>query len=264
MLRESGGLPGLGWEVSVRLSPGGWCVDRLLVGFETAGVLPARLAALPQRLGMPSTLVRELAREMSCASALLLAVENGAAGVELRVYQDFGETSGDAVPASGVAMRGCKWLPGAGSSVRGRRVTEYRRVHLDLMRLRELPRDLPARPSTLRLAWSVLGDLAGRVFDEREQLDFLAAQEAARGRASGCLRLQGSGLKLSEGLQVVQEVAARWGVEESALRLLSHRAGARPLSWAAAGLDGAGEPFVTLYALGHRDDAWAAARLVDG
>lgn len=278
LLEAARGLPVIGWETSWRLSPGQTCFDRLLLGFATEGVAASRLQGLASSLGMPPELAQGFEQELPQARRVLLSAELGARawdtslapvarrGAELKAYLEFdgaadSESAGlvsDANLPAGLGMRGRKWRadlsqPSTGAVVC--RTSDYWRQSLQ-------PRDIVSlldHPSGEREAMRPAHALVCAALElalwrqpKGWACDFLTVTESPTGRSSFCIRMHDSGLTVNELMPALVALLHAWQLPSA---LLSRIPSQRRLSWLAAGIDGAGLPFLTLYGEARLADA---------
>ena len=262
LVRLTQGLPLSGWETSMRLSPLGNRSDRLLVGFDTAGVAPARLQTLVHDLSLPPELADAFAASLHQAVQIMLAVERADHHVEWRAYQTLHPDC--VLSSAGLAMRGMKWWPHDRTS-QHQRITDYWRVPMSNDRLQALLDTCPGVPAVAQPAYAVLSDTLRMAL--RRQLaglnpEFLVACEQAAPRVSCCLRLYESGLYGADLFPLLDRLLTQWGwmseQRRSALQVLAKR----PLGWLAAGIDRHQQAFLTVYCEARREDASHA--LVNG
>lgn len=278
LMRAAQGLPVIGWEASWRLSPGQSCFDRLLLGFATKGVAASRLQGLARSLGMPCALAQGFEQELPLARRVLLSAELGERavdsscaqvarrGAELKAYLEFDHAAGhgaaglapDADWPAGLAMRGRKWRadpsqPSPGAVIS--RTSDYWRQSLQardiLALLGQAARENPAMRPAHTLVCAAL-ELALWRQPKGWACDFLTVTESPTGRSSYCIRMHDSGLKMDELTPALAALLRAWQLPSALCARIPNQ---RRLSWLAAGVDGAGFPFLTLYAEARLADA---------
>ena len=257
LMQASQGLSLAGWEASCRFAPGVARTNRLLLGFDTSGVALRRLSGLPRELAMPEALAQRFLKELPHARRILLAVEEGERGVEIKAYHEYGDSAGEAsdLPAA-LAMRGRKWyahLPGQGAQ----RCSDYLRPGLCGAALRQWLRDRTGMAAQAGPALDVLA-LAAALAGEAAELDFLTVTEAPSARLSCCMRLYDSHLTLRTLHPALVKLAQAWNLSPSLLARLPHQ---RRLGWLAAGTDALAHPFLTVYGESSLADARQALAL---
>ena len=274
LLRASTGLATAGWELSVRISPQGVSWQRLLVGWDTAGVATSRLLGLPRELGMPETLGQAWQQQAPRAAQVLLAAEAVAqpdatqvgevAAVDRRAYLQFPSRDDQDT----LVLRGFKWRDDQPQTWRE---TDYHRVSMNLTQAQSTVQQAAQdsqRSRALCQAYRVAADvLANASADLRQRgqsvahvpFELLVATESVAGidtpRSSLCCRLYDLGVDARLASTAMQTLLQAWGhaSQGAALRnLLTHR----PLGWLAVGQDRHGQPFLTLYAQASVHDAW--------
>lgn len=262
LVQRTQGLPLSGWETSMRLSPQGHRHDRLLVGFDTAGVAPARLHALIDGLHLPHEMANEFLAALPQTVQIMLAVERSGHEVEWRAYQSLNPDC--ALASAGLAMRGMKWWPQRPTQDR-QRITDYWRVPMSNDRLQHLLDTCPGVPDAAQPAYAVLSEtlrMALRLQPSGLNPEFLLACEQAAPRVSCCLRLYESGLYGADLFALLDNLLAQWNwlpaQRRAALQVLAQR----PLGWLAAGIDRHQQAFLTVYCEARREDASHA--LVNG
>lgn len=268
LLRASQGLATSGWEISVRLSPEGVCLQRLLVGWPTQGIALSRRNQLAAELAMPQLLSKVWQSEMVRADHVLLAVEGGkvqssADTLDRRAYLQFPPSDDN----ESLALRGFKWRDDQPDIWRQ---TDYRRVPMNLAEAQLALRNAMAQKSdamlsqSYRAASEILNatcqSLAHRGHSvAHAPFEVLVASESTADgltpRSSLCLRLYDLGVDACMAADPLQQLLVAWNQAQhgAALRnLLTHR----PLGWLATGQDRHGTPFLTLYAQASIHDAW--------
>ena len=278
LMQAAQGLPVIGWEASWRLSPGQSCFDRLLLGFATEGVAASRLQGLARSLGMPAQLAQGFEQELPQARRVLLSTELGARawdtsratvarrGAELKAYLEFdgaadSESAGlapDAHWPAGLAMRGRKWRtdpsePSPGAVVC--RTSDYWRQSLQARDIVALLGQAAGEREAMRPVHALVCaalELALWRQPKGWACDFLTVTESPTGRSSFCIRMHDSGLKLHELTPALAVLLRAWQLPGA---LLARIPSQRRLSWLAAGVDGAGLPFLTLYGEARLADA---------
>jgi len=263
IVRHTQGLPLSGWETSLRLSPGQIRPNRLLLGFSPHGVADQRVLGLPQFLGMPQAGALAFARHGLSARSILLAAEMGKDDIELKAYLQFDPALPP--PERGLVMRGYKWsaAPGApaaaaGTPSRVSRVSDYRRLEHGPLELLALLRAHAAVCAPVRPAYALAEHALNRALARHPGLypDIWKVSEQDSQRASYCIRLYESGLCLADLASGLQTLTKGWSLQDRLTPDVWKSMGPRPLGWIAAGLDGQGDPFVTLYCEASRSDAW--------
>lgn len=246
LLELTQGWPVVGWETACRFSPAGLVPDRLLLALDPAAVPPARIRALPAALAMPAGLADEFLADCAGAEQILLALEGSPRGVETRAYLGFAAQGHPLQP--GLTMRGFKWFGAQGQGAAQVRISDYWRVPLTAQALCQR---LPSGDSgALAAAWAVpvralqLALARGQTLAE---IEYWAVTEPGSGRGSGCLRLYETGLCVADLADVLDELLGIWSLRSSASDQLLISMGQRSLGWVAAGVDAAGQPFVTIY-----------------
>ena len=265
IVRHTQGLPLSGWECSIRLSPGQLRPNRLLLGFSPQGVADQRVLGLPEALGMPPAGARAFERYGLSARSILLAAEMGKTDIELKAYLQFDPALPAPVP--GLLMRGYKWLavPGAqGLADAPSRVSDYFRQGHDQSELLALLRpgagvSVPVHPAYALAEYALNCALARHPVGLNP--DVWVVNEQSSQRASYCIRLYESGLCLDDLAPGLQALQSAWSLQDRLTPEVWKSMGQRPLGWIAAGLDGQGEPFVTLYCEASRSDAWQVMTL---
>lgn len=264
LLGAARGLPLVGWEAACRLSPTGLTCNRLLFGFETAMVAPARLQGLTQALDMPPEWVPSLAQELPQARRILLAAEHAGPawqGAERKAYVEFhgpDHLAADDLP-SGLAMRGRKWRSAAPDAAQ--RVTDYWRTGVQAADLVPWLRQRQVSAAALGPATELLGTVLALVQAQANASvapDCLVVTESPSTRLSCCVRLYDSGLRLAALQAGLQRLAQAWHLPLTELAQLPVR---RRLGWLAAGIDAGGQPFLTVYAESSLADARYAITL---
>lgn len=252
MLAATEGLTLAGWESSCRLSPGGFTTNRLLLGLDTTAVALQRLRALPQQLGMPQDLAQAFLQELPQARRVLLAVEQGVHGVELKAYHEFSSSVDDhAGWPQALAMRGRKWRASGPQTVM--RCTDYLRPGLDAAGLERLLHTRSALPESAGPALVVLARAVAMAHATGSATpDFLCVIEPPSARLSCCVRFYDSGLRLQSLRPALAQLALAWRLPSA---LLARLPGQRRLGWLAAGVDAAELPFLTLYCESTQADA---------
>lgn len=258
LLAATAGLPLAGWEVSCRLSPDGATANRLLLGLSTEAVARHRLQALPQELGMPAALSRGFLHELPHARRILLAAEQGAQGVERKVYHEFVQPRPDAADLpDALAMRGRKWR-GNGRQ-QALRCTDYLRPGLSAADLQRWLRERAGQGDALAPALALVGRAVDLALGASPAVpDLLTVTEAPSPRLSCCVRLYDSGLRLKALRPALSGLARAWNLSPAWLARLPEQ---RRLGWLAAGLDAGGHPFLTLYGESSLADARLAIAL---
>ncbi|WP_130471570.1 hypothetical protein [Candidatus Magnetaquicoccus inordinatus] len=264
LLKQVEGLPVIGWESSCRLSPTGLRPDRLLLGFSPAGVAARRLQALPTSLGMPASQADSFLAAQGEVSQILLAIEQTHDYLELKVYLSFASRLGAVetavVEKRSLAMRGYKWHPGNPDRTR---TSDYWRQPVTIRRLQEIleqregvqPAATPAYAVAACAVWTAL---AARPY--WHEGDFLTTTEQASERSSCSVRLYESGLRVVDLQPALAILQKDWLFSDD--KQCIERMGQRPLGWIQVGVDGQGEPFVTLYCEASRTDAQQALSLL--
>lgn len=265
--RHTQGLPLNGWECSIRLSPGHIRPNRLLLGFSPQGVADQRVLELPHALGMPEAGAQAFARYGLSARSILLAAEMGKTDIELKAYLQFDPAL--PAPAPGLLMRGYKWHPVPGTQAVAElpsRVSDYFRLDHGTSELRALLRAHTGLPAPTQPAYA----LAEHALDcalARHPLglhpDVWVVSEQKNQRASYCIRMYESGLCLADLASGLNALRGAWSLQDRLTPEVWKSMGPRPLGWIAAGLDGQGDPFVTLYCEASRSDAWQVMTLGD-
>lgn len=265
IVRHTQGLPLSGWESSVRLSPGQVRPNRLLLGFSPQGVADQRVLGLPEALGMPQAGARAFERYGLSARSILLAAEMGKTDTELKAYLQFDPAL--AVPVPGMLMRGYKWHPAVGAQAAAdtpSRVSDYFRLDHGPSELLALLRARTGVPALVYPAY-VLAEHALACALARHPAglnpDVWMVKEQSSQRASYCIRLYESGLCLADLASGLQALISAWALQDRLTPEVWKSMGSRPLGWIAAGLDGHGDPFVTLYCEASRSDAWQVMTL---
>lgn len=262
MVRQTQGLPLAGWETSCRFSSEGARSDRLLLGFDVAGVASSRLTDLARHLDMPLAWRDEFLASMHQVAQIMLAVERHGRRVEWRAYQSLRHDS--MLASSGLAMRGFKWFADD-TKEPAARITDYWRFPLGAQPLQDLLDTCPGLPEAARPVYAVMGAVL-RLAKQRQRgastPDFLVVSEQGQARVSCCLRLYESGLMGSDLLAEVDGLLAQWGWPAERRALAMQPWSPRPVGWLAAGLDRQQQAFLTVYSEARRDDASHA--LVNG
>lgn len=260
LVRTTQGLPLAGWETSCRFTARGARSDRLLLGFDLAGVASARLGGLVRELAMPAAFQDEFLGLLDQSAQLMLAVERQGDEVERRAYLVF--RGGEAASSPGLAMRGFKWFAAADAASR---ITDYWRVPMAPGPLQALLDAAPGVPASARPTYAVLADalrLSMRRRPGAGRPELLVASEPGAPRVSCCLRLHEGGLQGRDLQALLDGLLAGWdwpaARRDSALQLLARR----PIAWLAAGIDRFEQAFLTVYCEACRDDASHA--LVNG
>jgi hypothetical protein len=263
LVRQTQGLPLAGWETSCRMGPDGARSDRLLVGFDLAGVAASRLTGLVHELAMPARWHAEFLGSLHQAAHIMLAIERHEQRVEWRVYQCLRPDS--VLAASGLAMRGFKWFADAGVQQPANRITDYWRLPMAAAPLQDWLAAGSGVPEPARPAYAVMGAalrLALRRQPGGRLPDFLVVSEQGAARASCCLRLYESGLLGSDLVPEVDALLAHWAWSPERRAQAMRPWTDRPVGWLAAGLDRTQQAFLTVYSEAQRDDASHA--LVNG
>jgi hypothetical protein len=257
VLQQVEGLAVAGWESSCRLSPSGLRTDRLLLGFAPAGVAPRRVQALPTALGMPTALAEAFLAAQGGASQILLAIEQAADHLEIKVYLSFASRLGSLAPAPAeqrsLAMRGYKWHY---RDPERRRISDYWRSSVTVQALQRMLEQgegvLPvAIPAYAVAACAVRTALASRPYWHAG--DLLTTTEQVGARSSCSVRLYESGLKVADLQPALAILQKTWSFSDDKQCLA--RMGQRHLGWLQVGIDGQSEPFVTVYCEASRADA---------
>lgn len=255
IVRQTQGLPLIGWESSIRLSPDHVRPNRLLLGFSPHGVAEQRVLGLPDALGMPLAGAQAFAGYGLSARSILLAAEMGDRTVELKAYLQFSPAW--PAPLPGLLMRGYKWQLGQGALPNRTsclRVSDYvcpdQGAHEALAMLRR-----SSEASELAQAAYALVEHALTRHPVGLQPDVWMVGEEGNQRASCCIRLYESGLCVADLLPGLKVLSAAWSLQDHLSPEILKSLGSRPLGWIAAGLDGQGNPFVTLYCKASRSDA---------
>jgi hypothetical protein len=271
IVRHTQGLPLLGWEASIRLSPGQVRPNRLLLGFSPQGVADQRVLGLPAALGMPLPAVRAFERYGLSARSILLAAEMGRSGIELKAYLQFDPALPAPVP--GLLMRGYKWHPASGADAAAAlpvlpvlpvRVSDYFPLPSATPDATALLRLRAGVPERAHPAYALAEQALARALARHPaglQTDVWVVSEQDSPRASHCIRLHGSGLRLADLWPGLEALGSAWSLQDRLTPDVLKSMGPRPLGWIAAGLDGQGDPFVTLYCEASRSDAWQVMTL---
>lgn len=264
IVRHTQGLPLSGWESSVRLSPGQVRPNRLLLGFSPQGVADQRVLGLPAALGMPPAAADAFAYYGLSARSILLAAEMGKTNIELKAYLQFDPALSAPVP--GLLMRGYKWnaAPDAQTAAAPNRVSDYFRLDHGPSELLALLRSRTGASALVHPAYALAEHALARALERHPvglNPDVWMVSEQDSQRASYCIRLYESGLCLADLLPGLQALIGAWSLHERLTPDVLKSMGPRPLGWIAAGLDGQGDPFVTLYCEASRSDAWQVMTL---
>ena len=277
IVRHTQGLPLTGWESSIRLSPGQVRPNRLLLGFSPQGVADQRVLGLPAALGMPPVAARAFESYGLSARAILLAAEMGQSHIELKAYLQFDPALPAPVP--GLLMRGYKWHPAPAVSASDAardatanatpealpaRVSDYFALHQttpEVMALLRLRAGVPERahPAYALAEYALHCALARHPVGLHP--DVWVVSEQGSQRASYCVRLYESGLCLADLWPGLAALSGAWSLQDRLNQEVLKSMGPRALGWIAAGLDGRGDPFVTLYCEASRSDAWQVMTL---
>jgi len=244
-------VPVMGYETSVRLSPGGACWDRLLFGVERRLLPMRRLHCLVDALGMPWELKLHLFQGIESARELLIGFEGSEESTESRIYVGYGSAGDPDAPQ--VSLRGFKWQQGSDDPVPVIRITEYSRLPSSktsddaFVCALNGKTDPSAQLVARMLGMAAQAHASGRV-------EILAATESDSERASLCLRAANCDIRLKDLFSEVQALLAAWGLLDAgyAERLLAFSQ--RSIGWIATGVHGGGDPFITLYFEAGRND----------
>lgn len=265
IVRHTQGLPLSGWECSVRLSPGQVRPNRLLLGFSPQGVADQRVLGLPKALGMPQAAAHAFEHHGLSARSILLAAEMGKHDIELKAYLQFDPAL--PAPEPGLLMRGYKWISSPDAPATAElpsRVSDYRRLGYGPAEMLALVRARTDGPAPLHPAYALVEHALNCALARHPvglHPDVWGVREPGSQRASYCIRLYESGLCLQDLMPGLQTLAKAWALQDRLTPEIWKSMGPRPLGWIAAGQDGQGEPFVTLYCEASRSDAWQVMTL---
>ncbi len=258
MLGELQGLPVIGGEASVRLSPAGLASGRWLAGFSTLGVSPQRLAGLPQRLGMAADDARWFVTNWRRARRVGLGVEQTGEQVVAKVYLEYAlpATEQKALPPDqrrvALQIQSCKWrCDGAREVPASSRQTEYWRLSgVDGAAVVQLLRESESLSAGLRLVYGALADglqWALRAAPDWNDTRLLLVRDQASPRQGVGVRFYDSGLKVADLLSCFAPVEAAWDLNLRDHSDLISSWTEQDLGWLHAGLDHPNLPFLTFY-----------------
>lgn len=246
MLGELRGLELTGGEASICLRPEGFEPGRWLAGFDPRPVAPARLATLPQRLGMPAALASAFRARCAEARQIGLALAQGARQSVAKVYLEYPLSA--AAGRIALQIEGHKWdlaEPARAST------TEYWRLpDRDGTALVRLLHDAAGVAETLRPLYRGLSLILAHALAQAPHWRgqrLLVVREPDSSRAGLGLRFYGSGLSADEALQPLAAILAAWAWPEARIEQLRATLADHELGWLHAGLDAQGHPFITVY-----------------
>ena len=265
LVRHTQGLPLIGWESSIRLSPDQIRPNRLLLGFSPKGVADQRVLGLSCALGMPPAAGHAFESYGLSARSILLAAEMGQSDIELKAYLQFDPEL--PVPSPGLLMRGYKWHPNRIAQAKTEaapRVSDYFRLDHSTKEVLALLRLRSGIPELVHAAYALAEHALTRALARNPvgpNPDVWMVSEQDNQRASYCIRLYESGLCLADLGTGLEALIGAWSLQDRLTPEVLKSMGPRPLGWIAAGRDGQGDPFVTLYCQASRSDAWQVMTL---
>jgi hypothetical protein len=264
LLVATRGLPWVGSEASCRLSPGAVSLNRWLLGVDTESVAARRLQALPEVLGMPSTLAASFLASLPHARRVLLAVEHSHQGVEFKAYQEYKPWADAEDLSPALAMRGHKWRLSSADRVSegpaSDRITDYWWPTATAANGSSGVCEPGGWPQAAAPACAVVARaMALLPRSDLDELQVLVASEHQGGRRSCCFGFYHSGLRLQALRPALSDLASGWRLPHTGW--IDRLPGQRRLGWLAAGLDAGEQPFLTLYGESSLTDARAAMAL---
>ena len=241
-LRHRGQIPATGYEFSCRFGPDGAWPDRLLLALDPAPMRTEKGAQLLSEWDMPDGLKHSWQQDARYAKQFLMAAQASHDGVERRAYLGFGTEEHPLMP--GLVMRGYKWCKGR------ERVSDYWRVPVSAQQLLQQGALSSGLPIQAEAVWAVLMQVLQTAWVRDQGVDHIelwAVTEAATARGSVCLRLYETGLCVADVAHALKRLTTLWPSCALECEKTLQALGPRALGWLAAGTDGAGLPFMTIY-----------------
>jgi hypothetical protein len=242
-------VPVVGYELSCRFGPDGAWPDRVLLALDPDRMRIDQTSQSLSEWGMPDGLMRTWLEDSQHAQQFLIGAEASPDGVDNRAYLGFGPAEHPLQP--GLAMRGYKWREGR------QRVSDYWRMPVSVQQLASQGAMATGLPQQADAVWRILMQVLQTALvhgQGLEHMEWWAVTEAETARGSVCLRLYETGLCVADVAPALKRLASLW--PSCAIRCDStlDNMGPRALGWLAAGIDGAGLPFMTIYCEAERLD----------